>query len=90
MSTNITSIPVIEGFWDSKYVETSTCTDVMKPIRYFILTFPEMIASVLQEEKRNDIDENLKSFYLKFADEDINLAELGMKDYCSILQEEDN
>lgn len=85
MSTNV-RIERINSFWDDVTVEAHTAVDPF--VSYRLLTFPDASKSLMIEEEVAS-EEELHQLFSEFAEEDIELAEMGMDEYNEILLTED-
>ncbi|MFP4082900.1 MAG: hypothetical protein ACLFVG_09125 [Candidatus Aminicenantes bacterium] len=86
MSTNVRT-DTIQSFWDEVTVETQTA--VVPLVRYQLLTFPDTSKSLMIEPEKVEPEEELRQLFAEFAEEDIEMAEMGMDEYNEILLTED-
>ncbi len=86
MSTNV-PIDSINSFWDDIIVEAHT--EVVPFIHYRVLKVIEPIHSLIIEEEKVGSGKELHQLFIEFAQEDLELAEMGMAEYSDILLAED-
>jgi len=87
MSTNVRTVNTIKSFWNPINVEAHTA--VVSPSHYFVLTIPDVSKSIMIEEKEVESEEKIQQLFSEFAEEDIEMAEMGMAEYNEILLTED-
>jgi len=86
MSTNV-RIDRINSFWEDVTVEAHT--GVATLFRYRLLKFPDTSKNLAIEEEKVEPEEELRQLFTEFAQEDLELAEMGMDEYNEILITED-
>lgn len=89
MVTNVRSPNTIKGFWNPITIEAYASTAIAQPTPYFILMFPDTSHSLVIEEKQLVSEEELRLLFSEFAEEDMELAEMGMDEYNEVLLTED-
>ena len=89
MVTNVRSPNTIKGFWNPITIESYASTAVAQPNPYFILRFPDPSHSLVIEKKQAESEEELRLLFSEFAQEDVELAEMGLAEYNEILLTED-
>ena len=89
MSTNVHTISKITGRWDEVRIEATMFTGAIQLNPYRILSFPDTSRSFIIEKERIESDKELHQLFSEFAQEDMELAELGMDDYNQLLLAED-
>jgi hypothetical protein len=89
MSSNVPTIPKIEGRWTQIRIEATMFTDVAELNPYFILSFPNTKDSLIIEPEKKEFDKELAQLFSEFAKEDMELAEMGIDDYRERLIVED-
>jgi len=86
MSTNV-RIDRINSFWDDVTVEAYTA--VIAPFRLRVLKVLDTNKSLMIEPEKVEPEEELRRLFAEFAEEDIEMAEIGMDEYNEILLTED-
>lgn len=86
MSTNV-RIDRINSFWDDVIVDAHTA--VVPLFRYRLLKFPDTSKNLMIEPEKVEPEEKLRQLFAEFAEEDIEMAEMGMDEYNEILLTED-
>jgi len=89
MTTNVPTVKILTGFWETINVDVSASTAALVIPSYRIWSTPDLSKNIIIEEKKVEPEEKLRQLFSEFAQEDIELAEMGLTEYNEILQTED-
>ncbi len=89
MTTNVPTAKTLTGFWETINVDVSAYTAPLVIPSYRIWSTPDLSKNIVIEEKKVESKEKLQQLFLEFAQEDLELAEMGLAEYNEILLTED-
>ncbi len=89
MTTNVRTSKTLIGFWETINIDVSASTAVLEIPSYRIWTTPDLRKNIVIEETKVESGDALRHLFSEFAQEDIELAELGLAEYNEILLTED-
>ncbi len=89
MATNVPTVKTLTGFWETINVDVSASTAALVIPSYRIWSTPDLNKNIVIEEKKVESEEELRQLFSEFAQEDIELAEIGLAEYNEILLTED-
>lgn len=89
MTTNVPTAKTLTGFWEIINVDVSAYTAALVIPSYRIWSTPDLSKNIVIEEKKVESKEKLQQLFSEFAQEDLELAEMGLAEYNEILLTED-